>query len=470
LAPVVCAAGAEILRIKSHERTMNTLTELHPAIQYAVSRLSNPSLTFEQMGRDRGVSKQAVEKQFKRALGYLQAYTPSWDADPGGEPDSLCTECISKDELIGHLQRQLILSGVRVQLLKFFRECVLKFFPRFKLSRLPAREKKQLLDWLAKFKRSGGLVKEFAAEVEKSPETLARWQDAYDKHGLAGLTDKRTRPKHFGNSIPLWIRNHLITLFLQFPSWTPYQYHSYIRHNPATHWYVSLPVIQKLKTMHREASEQEKERISKRWCFAPGTKAWTVDFVCLLKTDTFKLQCLTVSDQRSRFLIHTALYLNTSTETIMAEMEELFLRYGKPDLVKADNGPEFRFEFREQLKAFAVYLINNPQYYGQFSGAHERIHRKMRAFITPFEQHGNLMRLVDDIRGFQDQYNYKMPMDTLGGKKPADIFFGDGEFTPKGAEVVTPYEKDGELRVKFTNRDGNLARIGVPVIEPESSQ
>jgi transposase len=121
---------------------------------------------------------------------------------------------------------------VKTQLLRFFKECVLRFFPKFKVSRLPAREKKQILDWCSKFKKAGGLIRDFAVVIERSPETLAHWQDAYDKHGLAGLEDKRTRPKNFGNTIPLWIRNHLITLFLQFPSWTPYQYHSYI--NKAT--------------------------------------------------------------------------------------------------------------------------------------------------------------------------------------------------------------------------------------------
>jgi putative transposase len=451
---------------------MASLAELHPAIQYAVYRLSNPSFTFEKLGEAHGVSKQAAEKQYKKGLGYLQAYRPGWN-QPAPAPERAVvpeSDCENKDALIGQLRRQLILAGVNAQLLRFFRECVLKFFPKFKVTRLPAREKKQILDWREKFRRAGGLARDFATAIGKSAETLAHWQEAYDKHGLAGLEDKRTRPNNFGNTVPLWIRNHLITLFLQFPNWTPYQYHSYIRRNPATHWYVSIPTIQKLKSMHKLATEEEKQRILKRWCFAKGTKAWTVDYVCLLKTDKFKLQCLTISDHRSRFLIHVAIYLNTSTETIMAEMEELFLRYGKPDMIKADNGPEFRFEFRENLREFAVYLINSPEYYGQFCGAHERIHRKLRAFIEPFERHGNLMRLVDEIRSFQDQYNYQIPMDSLDGQTPSAIFFGDGTFTPKGAEVITPYEKDGELRMKFTNREGGPARIGVPVIDPEPSQ
>lgn len=446
-----------------------TLTELHPAIQYAVTRLSNPSITYEELGLKRGISKQAAEKQFKRGLRYLRAYRPDWDrSEDRAVVSARCAACAIKDDLIGHLRRSLCLSAVREQLLRHFQECVLRFSPRFKVARLPAREKKQILDHLAKFRDAGGQVKEFASVIKKSAETLARWQEAYAKYGLSGLTDKTARPKQFGHKIPVWVKEQLVALFFRFPRWTPYQYHSYIRHNPTTEWYVSLPVIQKLKNIHIERSNEEKERLAKRWCFAPGTDAWTVDFTCILKTEHFKLQCLTISDHRSRFLLCSNLYLNTSTETIIRELEELFVKYGKPLLIKADNGPEFRIECREGLQALAVYLFNSPEYYGQFNGAHERIHRSLKAFIDPFESHQNLSRLVHEIEAFQNQYNYEMRMDVLGGKTPSEIFLGDGSFTPKGAEVVTPYEKEGELRMKFTNRDGTPARVSMPVIDTKS--
>lgn len=444
---------------------MDTLSDLHPGIQYAVRRLTNPDLTFENMGSERGISKQAVEKSCKKAIDYLLAYAPGSHDKPAPAP---CSECPKKDSLIATLRRQLILAGVLMQGLKFFKEQVLKIFPKFKVTRLPALEKKKVLDWLDKFKRAGGLVKDFALHIGRSPETLARWQAAYEKYGLSGLVDKPTKPKNFGNRVPLWIKKHLLTLFMQFPRWTPYQYHSHIRHNPATNWYVSLPVIARLKSMHEGKSEAEKERILKRWCFAPGTKAWTADFTCILMTPFFKLQVLTVSDHRSRYLLHSSLYLNTSTDIVMRDLEELFIKFGKPGMIKADNGPEFRIELRDQLKDVAVYLINSPGYYGQFNGAHERIHRKLKEFIDQFSKHQNLTRLVAQIQEFVEQYNYKMPMDSLGGKTPADIFLsGEDNFTPENAEIVKPYEKDGELRIKFTDRDGNPARISVPIIAPE---
>jgi len=59
-------------------------------------------------------------------------------------------------------------------------------------------------------------------------------------------------------------------------------------------------------------------------------------------------------------------------------------------------------------------------------------------------------------------------MDGLDGKTPSEIFLsGDDSFTQAGAEIVTPYEKDGELRMKFTDRHGDLARVSMPIIPQE---
>ncbi len=90
---------------------------------------------------------------------------------------------------------------------------------------------------------------------------------------------------------------------------------------------------------------------------------------------------------------------------------------------------------------------------------------KLKEFIDAFSDHQNLTKLVAQIQEFMDQYNYKMPMDSLDEKTPSEIFLsGDDSFTPAGAEIVTPYEKDDELRMKFTDRDGNPARISIPTI------
>lgn len=78
---------------------MDTLSDFHLGIQYAVRRLTNPELTFEKLGFERGISKQAVEKVCKKALDYLKAYTPGGNETSQFEPPP-CAECAKKDSLI----------------------------------------------------------------------------------------------------------------------------------------------------------------------------------------------------------------------------------------------------------------------------------------------------------------------------------------------------------------------------------
>lgn len=239
--------------------------------------------------------------------------------------------------------------------------------------------------------------------------------------------------------------------------------------NPAINYSVSVPTIEKLKEQHRVRSQEERDRLKKLWCFSPTTDVWTIDFTCLLKTDRYKLQLLTVSDHRSRFVLDSALFLETSTEQVIDHLTDLFVIYGKPFMIKADNGPEFRMDARTDLEGLGVYLLSSPVWYGQFNGAHERIHRELKTYIDNFDSHRNLQRLVNDITNFKEDHNHHWPLEILDRKTPAQVFYSEADFVPKDREIVTPYVKDGELRMKFTNRHGDPARMSIPLMPNETS-
>lgn len=446
-----------------------TLASFHPAIQTSILHFANPETSFAEMGRQMGISRQAVAKQVKLGANFFSSYGTPTVFPEKTELETSNKEIIRLNHLISVLRLQLVLHTATIFLLTMFKESVQKFFPRFKFRRLSAIQKKRIIDYWVKFEGLGGTMKDFCKTIERSPDTLRKWLLAYQKYGMAGLHDKKTRPHHFSNKIPIWLRDQLATLFKKFPQWTPYQYYKFITANPAWHFPISVRTIAKLKAVYSEKSAAEKERIKKRWAFAPGTTVWTIDFTCLLKTDRYKLQLLTVSDGASRFLFETALFLDTSTELVMAHLEDLFLKYGKPFIIKADNGPEFRLDCRNELSKACVYLLNSPPYYGQFCGAHERIHRTLKEYIDNFTIHRNITRLEADIQRFRDDYNHLIPLEVLDNKTPAEIFYSDEGFVPKDVEIITPYKKDGEIRMKFTGRDGNHARMAIKIDEASTA-
>ncbi len=441
--------------------TCTTIDNFDPIIQTTIKYLSSTGVSFSDIGTELGISRQAVHKRVARGIEFLQGYGNS---SANKEVQKFKSEIERLKVIIKTLRLQLIIKSSIISFLICFKEKILKFYPKFKVTRYSANHKLYIIQMADKFMRAGGSFKEFCKGIKKSPETISNWQKRYKEGGFSGLYDKTTRPKNFGNKVPLKIKKYLMALFIRFPRWTDYQYHKYLRASPEYSYYLSLPTIQKIRKMHEIKSELEKERIRKRWCFNKGTDVWTVDFTCILKTAHYKLQLLTVSDARSRFLFKTALFLSTSTELVLNHLTDLFTKYGKPDIIKVDNGPEFRTKCETNIRDLAIYLLNNPTYYGQFSGAHERIHRSLKGYIDKFSEHKNLTNLVEQINSFEDEYNYHIKKDYLEDRTPADIYFNHKDFVPKNVEVVTPYEKDGELRMKFTSRDNLPARISLPLI------
>lgn len=277
---------------------MTTTLNFHPIIQTTLLSVSGQTLA--QIAEQKGVSKIAIYKQVKKRIEHLSSYKISNDLVPKASLQEAREKIKNLETLVAHLRQEIIICNVQKRNLDFFKSKVLEFFPGFKPGQLPAQEKKYILDSLEKFQKAGGLLKDFVKRIGKSSDTLSRWQKLCKKYGISGLSQKNRRPKHFGNKIPLWVKEHLILLFIKYPRWTPYQYHSYIKHNPLTHWSVCIPTIVKLNNSYRQQVESEKARPKKRWCFTKGVKAWTIDFVCIMKTEKFKLQLLTISDHRSR--------------------------------------------------------------------------------------------------------------------------------------------------------------------------
>lgn len=430
---------------------MNTITDFDPVIQTTIQYFSKKTNSYNDVAVSMGISKQAVHQRVLKGVELFKSFRLESKNSREVELEAVI---LRQKEIIKTLQLQLLIKSVLMIHLECFKEKILKFYPKFKVTRYSARQKLYVLQMLDKFQRKGGLFKEFCKRINKSPETIKSWKKRYEEKGYTGLHDKTTRPKNFGNKVPLKIKKNLMALFIRFPRWTDYQYHKYMRSNLEYSYYMSLPTIQKIRRMHQIKSEVEKERIKKRWCFNKGSDVWTVDFTCMIKTDSYKLQLLTVSDARSRFLFKTALLLDTSTDIVVDYLSELFIKYGKPTIIKVDNGPEFRTDCRDKIRGFSIYLFNSPTYYGQFNGAHERIHRTLKGYIDKFDTHKNLTTLVEQVASFEDEYNYKMKNDYLEDRTPSDVYFNDKEFVPanKDIEVVTPYEKEGEIRAKFTTR------------------
>ena len=272
----------------------NTIDKFDPIIQTTIKYFSSSDISLLDIGLELGISRQAAHKQIAKGVEFLKSYGCQLDNNTQYFENKIERQL----KIIKKLQLQLIIKSAIILFLQSFKEKILKFYPKFKVTRYSAYQKLYIIEMAEKFKRMEGTFKDFCKGIGKSPETISNWQKRYQAKGFSGLYDKITRPKNFGNKVPLKIKKYLIALFIRFPRWTDYQYHKHLRANPDHAYYLSLPTIKKIRKMHQIKSEVEKERIRKRWCFDKGSDVWTIDFTCILKTDFYKLQLLTVSDAR----------------------------------------------------------------------------------------------------------------------------------------------------------------------------
>lgn len=58
-----------------------------------------------------------------------------------------------------------------------------------------------------------------------------------------------------------------------------------------------------------------------------------------------------------------------------------------------------------------------------------------------------------------------MPLEYLNGKTPFEVYNNDKSFTPEDVEIINPYVKDDELRMKFTSRYGSQSRMSLAEIK-----
>ena len=53
-----------------------------------------------------------------------------------------------------------------------------------------------------------------------------------------------------------------------------------------------------------------------------------------------------------------------------------------------------------------------------------------------------------ELDQFREECNYTLPLESRGMQTPAAMYFFDRDYVSDGKEIVTPYVKDEEIRLK----------------------
>ena len=120
-------------------------------------------------------------------------------------------------------------------------------------------------------------------------------------------------------------------------------------------------------------------------------------------------------DYLSRWIEIKLMHTTTSTATIKT-LKVMFSRYGIPQELRSDNGPQFSSkEFKEFCLSYDIRHVTSSPLYPQSNGAAERAVKTAKTFLTKCKDSGGDLNLA--------LLNYRTtPLEM--GLSPADIMFG----------------------------------------------
>ncbi len=192
---------------------------------------------------------------------------------------------------------------------------------------------------------------------------------------------------------------------------------------------------------------------------------WTVDFKGWWMTlGGHKAEPLTIRDDHSKMVLAVHLVSSPSIEQVKAVFEDLFQRYGVPKVIQSDNGPPFAYNgpglgltrLSAWWLALGIRWVRSRPGKPQDNGAHERMHRTMKAEIQSHPT-WTLGQQQDACDVWRHEFNHHRPHQSLKDETPASVYRRSSRVYP-GAPLEPVYS-EGWLRRKVS-KCGQLRCLG----------
>jgi putative transposase len=187
---------------------------------------------------------------------------------------------------------------------------------------------------------------------------------------------------------------------------------------------------------------------------------WTADFKGQFKTrDGVYCYPLTIADQHTRFLLRVQGLLSVRVAGARPVFERAFREYGLPRAIRTDNGVPFANTGLHGLTQLSVWWmrlgITHQRIHPaspQENGAHERMHRTLKAATTRPPAR-DLLQQQRAFRAFQHEYNDERPHAALGGMTPGSRYTASPRSYPP---TLPPLEYPGHFTVKRVTNAGTI--------------
>jgi putative transposase len=150
-------------------------------------------------------------------------------------------------------------------------------------------------------------------------------------------------------------------------------------------------------------------------------QVWSWDFVYDQTERGSSLRMLTLIDEYTRECLAMHVAWSISAVEVITVVETAMARYGKPEHIRSDNGPEFiAYAMGDWLKAQNIGVIYIAPGSPWENGHIESFHDKLRDECLNRELFGSLLEAKVLIEQWRLEYNQQRPHSSLGYQTPAE--------------------------------------------------
>jgi transposase InsO family protein len=304
----------------------------------------------------------------------------------------------------------------------------------------------------------GETVAELCREYGISRKTGDKFKQRYKLLGEAGLADRSRAPK----VIPHRTSPELVGLIVderkRHPTWGPKKLKTRLEERlncelPAASTIGDILERAGLVMKRGRRRNVPAQPTTLREALAPND-VWCIDYKGQFRLGNRSL-CypLTLTDQRSRYILGCEAMAAISDEEARECCEEIFRRYGLPKAMRSDNGVPFASNGLRNLTRLSVYWLRlgieleriRPAH-PEENGQHERMHRTLK-FETTRPPRTNLLQQQERFDEFVDEFNNERPHEALGMKRPAQVYKPSPRKLPKVTSELEYLQHDDTMLV-----------------------
>jgi transposase InsO family protein len=311
----------------------------------------------------------------------------------------------------------------------------------------------------------GETVAELCRQFGISRKTGDKFKQRFKRLGEAGLLDKSRAP----NVIPHKTSPEVIKLLVEekkrHPTWGPKKLKTQLEERLLTELPAASTIGDILERAGLVAKRGRRRAVvprptTLREALAPND-VWCIDYKGQFRLGNRSL-CypLTLTDQRSRFILGCDAMAAISDAEARESCEEIFRRYGLPKAMRSDNGVPFASTGLANLTKLSAYWLQlgieleriRPAH-PEENGQHERMHRTLK-FETTRPPRTNLLQQQERFDEFVEEFNTERPHEALGMKRPAQVY----KASPRKLPLVLP-----ELEYPLHDDTLTVDRVGYVV-------